>query len=805
MNTKLKNLLPTIIALLVFVIVSLAYFHPVLNGKKLFQSDIQQFQGMAKEINDYRDQYGEEPYWTNSNNLGMPSYQLSTYYPNNYIKKLDSVLRFLPRPADYLFLYFLGFFILLSALKVNYKLAILGALSFGFSTYFIIILGAGHNAKAHAIAYMPMVLAGILLVFRNKYFLGFVLTALAMALELNVNHPQMSYYLMWMVLIMGLFYLIDAFKNNKLPNFAKQIGILIPAVILAIGVNATSILASKEYKSFSTRGKSELTIDSEGKPVEAREGLSKKYITQFSYGKLETMDLFIPRFMGGGVRENIGEDSNTFEFLRNNGYNHRQAKEFVSSAPTYWGDQPIVEAPAYVGAVMIFLFVLGIFIIDGKIKYWLVATSIFSLILSWGKNFGIVTDFFIDYVPFYNIFRAVSSIQVILELAVPLLGILALKEMFSDNLTKERKQKAILYSLYITGGIALFFTLFGTSFFAFEGIIDQGFPPDFKDVLISDRKSIFFEDSLRTLILVVISAGTLWFFNKEKIGKGIVYVVFFAVILFDLIGVDSRYVNSDDFVPARQVNKPYQASPIDKEILKDKSHYRVANFLLNPMNDGSTSYFHKSIGGYHAAKPGRYQELYDFHIAKKNLQVLNMINTKYFIDVDQERRPQIQINEEANGNAWFVDKVDFVKNANEEILALSNFDSKTTAIVDERFKKDLEGIQIMKDSTATISLTNYKANELTYESNTTKPQVAIFSEAYYKNGWNAYVDGQKTPIFRADYVLRGIVVPAGKHKVEFKFEPQVIKTGNTITLISYALLILIPLGWYFVEKKKKTN
>ncbi|WP_196890532.1 YfhO family protein [Aureivirga marina] len=805
MSTKLKNFFPSIIAIIVFVIVSLAYFYPVLRGEKLFQSDIQQFQGMSKEIYDYRAKYGEEPYWTNSNFGGMPSYQLSTYYPNDYIKKLDSVLRFLPRPADYLFLYFLGFFILLSALKVNYKLAILGALSFGFSTYFIIILGVGHNAKAHAIAYMPMVLAGILLVFRNKFLLGFVVTALAMALEINASHPQMTYYLLFMVLIMGIVYLVDAFKDNKLPNFVKQIGILIPAVIIAVGVNATSLLATQEYAKFSTRSASELTVDPEGNPKEASQGLSKEYITQYSYGKLETMDLFIPRFMGGANNENIGEDSNLYSFLSQR-IDPRQAKEFAANAPTYWGSQPIVAAPAYIGAVIIFLFVLGIFMVDGRIKYWLVATSIFSLILSWGKNFGFVTDIFIDFVPLYDKFRAVSSIQVILELAVPLLGILALKEMFSSEVSKERKQKALLYSVYITGGIALFFTLFGTSFFAFESALDQRYDqmlPGFADAVISDRKSIFFQDSVRTLILVLIAAATLWFFVKEKIGKNIVYIVFFVIVLFDLVGVDSRYVNEHDFIAARQVEKPFQPSVVDKEILKDKSHFRVANFMVNPMNDGSTSYFHNSIGGYHAAKPGRYQELFDYHISKNNEQVLNMLNTKYIIFPSEDGRPQVQINPNANGNAWFVDKVDFVKDANAEILALTDFNSKTTAIVDERFKKDLEGIQIVKDSTATISLTKYKANELIYESNSTKPQVAIFSEVYYKDGWNAYVDGQKTPIFRADYVLRGIVVPEGKHTIEFKFEPQVIKTGNTITLSSYALLILIPLGWFFVEKRKK--
>ncbi len=798
-----KKILPYLIAILTFVIISLAYFSPVLEGKKLFQSDIAQFRGMSKEIQDFRTEYGEEPYWTDRAFGGMPSYQLSTYYPNDYIKKVDSLLRFLPRPADYLFLYFISFFILLMVLKTDWKLAIIGALAFGFSTYFIIILGVGHNAKAHAIAYMPLVLAGVLLVFQKKNLLGFILTSIAMALEINASHPQMTYYLLFMIVIFGIVYLINAFQNKESSVFFKNIGVLFVAVILAVGVNATSLLATKEYADESTRSKSELTITPDGKDKDITSGLSREYITQYSYGILETFDLFIPRFMGGSNNENIGKDSNTYEFVKDVG-GAKQAKGFAENAPMYWGNQPIVAAPAYIGAIMIFLFVLGIFLVKGKLKKWLVAATIFSILLSWGKNFGFLTDLFIDYVPLYNKFRAVSSIQVIAELAIPILGILGLKVFFDKEVSNKEKIKALKNSVIIVGGLALVFVVAGTSLFAFESINDaryENMAPGFSEVLIADRKSIFFDDSLRSLILVFLTVVSLWFFLKGKINKNIVFVTLLLLILFDLVVVDKRYVNNDDFISKSKLEKPFPKSDINTEILKDKSHYRVMNFMVNPMNDGSTSFYHNSIGGYHAAKPRRYQELFDFQIAKNNFDVLNMLNTKYIIFPDDNNRANVQINPDANGNVWFVDKIKFVNSANEEIKALDSINTKRVAIVSSVFKNDLEGFSFQNDSTATIQLTNYKANELTYESNAKTDQLAVFSEIYYKNGWNAYIDGKLTPHYRANYVLRAIIIPSGKHQIFFKFEPKIIKQGNTITLVSYLLLIFIPLGWYFKEKK----
>lgn len=808
---KNNKIAPFVIAILVFIIAALAYFSPVLEGKKLYQSDIAQFRGMSKEIVDFRKEHNQEPYWTNRAFGGMPAYNISAYYPHNYIKKADLLLRFLPRPADYLFLYFLSFFILLAVLKVDWKLAIVGSLAFGFSTYLIIIFGAGHNAKAHAIAYMPIVLAGILSVFKRNYLIGFVLTALGMAFEVNASHPQMTYYLLFMVLILVVFYLIDAVKEKAIPDFFKGAVVLLVAVVLAIGVNATSLLATKEYAKVSTRSQSELTLTPEGTPKkDVTTGLSREYITEYSYGIAETFNLLIPRFYGGGSRENLGKDSKTYAFLKDE-IGRKEAKGFSENFPGYWGAQTFVEAPAYIGAVLLFLFVLGLFLVKGKLKKWLLAATVFSILLSWGKNFPTLTNFFIDYIPLYNKFRAVSSFQVITELAVPLLAILGLNQFFKSETKDEVKLKSLKYAVYGVGGVALLFTLFGTSLFSFESARDVGMAgyeeqfPGFMDAILSDRKSLFFKDSLRSLLLIVLSAGILWAFFKKKLNKDIAILAFAILILFDLVGVNKRYLNNDDFISKRQKETPFQASEVDKEILKDKSYYRVANFTVNPMNDGSTSYFHNSIGGYHAAKPRRYEELFEHQIAKNNFNVLNMLNTKYIVFPDKQGQARLQKNTEANGNAWFVSEVKFVNTADEEIRALDSLNTKQKAIVNSEFKDLLPKTNFKIDSLASIELISYQANEIKFKSVTTSTQLAVFSDMYYKDGWVAYVDGIKDPILRVNYVLRALVIPEGKREIVFKFEPTVIQKGNTITLISYAFLVLIPLGWFFIERKKNVQ
>ena len=801
---KLKKLLPYLIAIAIFAIASIIYFHPVLKGQKISQSDITQFRGMVKEINDFRADKNTEPYWTGASFSGMPAYPISAYYPNDFVRSLDKLLRFLPRPADYTFLYFLSFFVLMLALKVEWRLAIFGALSFGFSTYLIIIFIPGHNSKAHAIAYMPLVVAGVLWVFQRKYVLGFLVTGVAMALEIYTNHIQMTYYLGFCLLILGVVEFINAIREKTFHRFLKQAAVIIAAVVLGIGANSSRLMAMKEYTDYSTRGKSELTINTDGTPKLKTKGLDKEYITQFSYAKLETFNLFIPRYMGGGTVEKLNKNSNFYKLIEQKA-GKKVADDYSSQVFTYWGDQIIIEAPAYVGAVVFFLFFLGIFLVKGRLKHWLVAATIFSILLSWGRNLEFLTHFFIDYIPLYNKFRAVSSIQVIAELCVPILGVLALKEFFSSKVTSDEKQEALKKAVYVFGGLIIAGFLLAHSFSTFEGLRDQQYNqlPGLIDAIIADRKSMLFFDSIRSLLLMILSGGVLWLVLKNKLKQSFAILGLIVFLLFDLISVNKNYVNEDHFKPSRRVEKPFTASNADKSILQDDTHFRVGNFTINPMEDGSTSYFHQSIGGYHAAKMGRYKELFDFQIAKNNMETLNMLNTKYFIVADKSGNKQAQINPDANGNVWFVENVKLVNSANEEILALDSLNTKTTAVIDKSKIESKIQFNISKDSTATIELTKYNVTELTYQSNTQKEQFAIFSEIYYKDGWNGYVDGKLTPHFRVNYVLRGMKIPKGEHKIEFKFEPKVIQQGSMISLASYFILIFVSIGWFFYDEKKK--
>jgi hypothetical protein len=801
---KLKKLIPYSIPIAIFIIASLTYFYPVLKGQKIAQSDITQFRGMVKEISDFRADKNTEPYWTGASFSGMPAYQISAYYPNDFVRILDRIIRFLPRPADYTFLYFLSFFVLMMALKVKWRLAILGALSFGFSTYLIIIFVPGHNSKAHAIGYMPLVLAGVLWVFQKRYILGFLVTGFAMALEIYTNHIQMTYYLGFCLLILGIVELINAIKEKTFLIFIKQAAVIIAAVILGIGANASRLMAMKEYAGFSTRGKSELTINVDGSQKEATIGLAKSYITQYSYAKLETFNLFIPRFMGGGTVEKLDKNSNFYQLIEERA-GKKVADDYSEQVLTYWGDQPIVEAPAYIGVVVFFLFFLGMFLVKGRLKQWLVAVTVFSIVLSWGRNFEGLTNFFIDYIPLYNKFRAVSSIQVIAELCVPILGVLGLSEFFSSNNAEKSKRKSLEKAAFVFGGLILLGFLLAHSFSTFEGLRDHNYKdlPGLIDAVIADRKAMLLFDTLRSLALVLLSAGVLWLCLKNKLKQNAAILALTIFVLFDLISVNKKYVNESDFKPSRKVENPFTASNADKLILKDTTHFRVANFAGDPMQDGTTSYFHQSIGGYHAAKMGRYQELFDYQIAKNNTEVLNMLNTKYFIVAGEKEYKQVQQNPDANGNVWFVENVKVVNSANAEMQILDSLNTKTSAVLDKSKLLENSNFKFEKDTTATIKLLKYDVTHLSYQSKTQKEQFAVFSEIYYKDGWNAYIDGVLTNHFRVNYVLRGMKIPAGEHKIEYKFEPKVIHQGGMISLVSYGLLLLVPLGWFYYKKKKK--
>ncbi len=807
MQRLIKGFLPHLVVLLLFIIASLAYFSPVLQGKKIFQSDIVQYTGMAKQQNDFREATGEETYWTDAAFGGMPTYQLGARYPHNYIKKLDLTLRFLPRPADYLFLYFIGIYILFLVLKVNYKLAFLGALAFGFSTYLIIILGVGHNAKAHAIAYMPLVLSGIILTFRGKYAYGFILTTVALALELVANHFQMTYYLLLLVLIIGIVYLIDAFKKGLLPHFFKSVAIMALGALIAVGLNATNILATKEYADASTRGKTELTINPDGTPKTETTGLDYDYITEYSYGKLESFNLFIPRFMGGGSSDPLPEDSETIDALLRIGASPQDANQILNQVPVYWGDQPIVAAPAYIGAVVIFLALLALFLVKGRLKWWVTAAFLLSLLLSWGKNFSFLTEFFIDYVPLYNKFRAVSSIQVIIELVLPILAVVGLHQFFSNFEKEEAKKKALLYATGITGGIAIIFILFKSTLFDFASPYDKFFIEElglpFIEAVREDRIHVMTMDTIRSLVFVLLTAGTLWFFMRAKIKETATIVVLVLLVVIDLVSVNKRYVNNDNFVSARLVDAPFQKNGADIQILEDDEHFRVYDATTNPFTSGRASYYHNALGGYHAAKPGRMQDIDEFYLSQGDIGILNMMNVRYIITQGKNGGAVAQRNPYANGNVWFVENVMLAENADEEIRFLDSLNTKKTAVIHKDFLDKIPLEKIERDSTATIELVQQQPNHIVYEASTKTAQLAVFSEVYYPKGWNAYINDEPAEYIRVNYVLRAIPIPPGNNKIEFKFEPPVVKTGSTISLVSSILLLLVVAGVIFYRYRDR--
>lgn len=801
---KLQSIYPHLLALVGFVLVSLIYFYPVLQRKQIFQSDIAQYTGMAKEQIDFRAATDTEPYWTNSAFGGMPTYQLGAKYPHDYIGALDDVLRFLPRPADYLFLYFIGFYGLLLVLKIDPLKAFFGAIAFGFSTYLIIILGVGHNSKAHAIGYMPLVIAGFLMVFQKRFIWGGLLTLFATALEINANHFQMTYYLLIFLLIIVGYFTYQFIKEKDFKGLGFAFGSLAIAGIFAIGANATNLLATTEYTKFSTRGKGELTFTANGSKLTENTALSRDYITEYSYGIAESFNLVAPRLFGGSNNETLGTESSMYQFMISQGVPAAQAEDYVQGMPTYWGDQPIVAAPAYIGAVVFFLAFLALLIDKRRIKYVFFGGAMIALVLSWGKNLPTVTDFFIDYIPLYDKFRAVSSIQVLLELCFPVLAVMGLQSFF--QLDQVQQKKALLQSTLFGVGVMLILFLFkGTFNFsaASDDYFIKNYGPAFVDALKSDRKTMYSADLLRSAFFILIVAGALWLYVKNKFAQNTTIILIGLVMIFDLFLVDKKYVSAKDFVSKREIEVPFQATPVDLQILQDSSNYRVFEINGN-LSSARASFFHKSIGGYHAAKPRRMQQLFDYQIAKNNLEPLNFLNVKYLIQTDKEGKEFPIANPEANGNSWFVSQVKLVHSADEEMKALDKLDSKNVAIINDK-DFEIKKTTFVKDSLASITLDSYQPNDLKYTSINSNDGLAVFSEMYYKNGWNAYVDGNKVEHLRANYVLRALPIPAGKHTIEFKFEPEVVKTGSTIALLSFIGMVLLLVAGIYFERKKGTQ
>ena len=784
---QLKFLFPHVLYILGFAVVSLVYFYPVLEGKVIEQSDITQFSGMSRQITEHRYEYQEEPYWLDNAFGGMPSYQVSTRFSSDFLRALDLSIRFLPRPADYLFLYLFAFYLLMISLKVKKRYAVFGALAFGFSTYLIIILGVGHNTKALAIGYMPMVIAGILMAFRTTHRnWGWLLTAIALGLQIHANHYQMTYYLLLLVLIIGAVLLWDAIQKKTLKPFLKSLSGLFVAALLAVMMNAPLILATQEYTPFSTRGQSELTVLPDGSDTTPSSGLSYDYITEYSYGVLESMNLLIPRFMGGGNSDSFESEGPFVNFLRS--IDAESAQQIIQYASLYWGDQPIVAAPAYLGIVVVFFFILALFLYQGSLKKWLIAGAVLSLLLSWGKNFPLLTDTMIDYFPLYNKFRAVSSIQVLLEFCIPVLAVFGMQSFFTKHIDLQQKTKALLSTLGILGGLLAGIALLGNSLFSFTSS-NEVFAtyPEIIKPLIEERQEVLRSDTLRSLSFVVAIFVVLGLWIKDVIKERIAFVGIIVLLLIDLVGVNKHYVNADQFVSKRKIEQAFQPTRADRAILKDTTHYRVYEPNLR-LSHARTAYFHNAIGGYHAAKPQRFQELYDFHIANNHTQVINMMNIKYIIQPSENNPLGVSKNPNAYGNAWFVNELKAVPDANTELLTLKDTDLRRVALTRNR-----ESQLYHNDSTAQILLASYKPNELIYKSHTAHKQLAVFSEVYYPKGWEAFIDDKPASYFKVNYLLRALEIPAGSHTIRFQFRPKVVQTGWWISMSAYLLLFLFGL------------
>ncbi len=829
-NFDYKKFIPYVVAVAVFIAIALIYFSPLLEGKQLYQSDIVNYRGSAQEIKDFRQATGEEALWTNSMFGGMPAYQIDVSFKTNVAKVFNNIFKlWLPHPASILMVLLLCFFILMLALKTDPWLAIVGAVAFAFSSYFFLTISVGHNAKTLAIAYMPAVMAGIITAYRGKYLLGAALTALFMAVEIAVNHVQMTYYLMIILGFVVLFEFIYAILKKSMANFWKATAVILVAGFISLIPNISNLWTSYEYMKETIRGKPELTSNQKIRSS----GLDKDYITQWSYGVGETFTLMIPNVKGGGDAR-LGDTKSALDKV------DRNLRKQIAQQNHYWGNMPFTAGPVYAGAFICFLFVLGLFIVKGKLKWALFGATVLAIMLAWGHNFMPLTDFFIDYVPFYNKFRAVSSILIIAEVTIPILAILALKQIADNpNLIKEKKT-AFFVSLGLTAGLTLLFVLLPKMFFdfikdteavQFDGYIQQGANQAQIDDFISNleiaRISIFRMSCLRTILFIVIGAAMLWAYaSAKKISKYFLYAGVGVLILIDMVPLDKKYLNNDNFIAKNKNENPFVESAADQAILADTTAtFRVMNLTVsNFTTDATTSFYHQSIGGYHAAKLRRYQDLIEHRLFNeqerlvKTLQAgpsdsvltatlygltsLNMLNTKYFI-YNPDARPMR--NPAALGNAWFVNRVKMVANADEEIKALDNFVPATTAIVDKRFESELGGLKIERDSAAAIRLVKYTPNHLTYETSKLKSdQLAVFSEIYYNKGWNAYIDGQAAPYLRANYVLRAMVIPAGAHKIEFKFEPQSYFIGEKVSLAgSILLLLIIAAALYFEFRKKR--
>lgn len=821
-SIQIRQLLPYLAAIAIFVIMTLVYVSPVLEGRQLQQPDIIKWQGMAKEINDFRTETGEEALWTNSMFGGMPAFQISVIWANNIATFFHDVMTlWLPRPADMIFLYFAGFFIFLLMLKVSPWIALAGAIGFALSSYHFIILEAGHNSKAVAIGYMAPVLGSIIYTFRKNIIGGGLLFAIFMGLQLFANHYQITYYLGIIVVLYGLVELNKHIKQKKHVAFIKKIGVLLAGLVIAIGINVGNFWGTYSYTSETMRGGSELSI---GEQTQTS-GLTKEYITNWSYGIDETISLLIPNAKGGATGA-LGNHPKAMEQV------DPIFRNIIAQENRYWGDQPFTSGPVYVGAVVLFLFFMALFYVKGPLKWGLLMAIILGIMLSWGKNFMPLTSFFIDYVPGYNKFRAVSMTLVIVELCIPALAFLGLYKFTERPVKLSYKDKAFLTAVGLTAGLSLLFYLAPRAFFSFtsqmETQVFKGWAADeptmaaqIREVvhnLENARVAIFRADAIRSFLFAALAAIITMLFASKQIGKPLFLASVILLITIDMWTVNRRYLNDEHFVHRRTAERPFDLRPADRFILEDADQFRVLDLATNTFNSSHTSYFHHSIGGYHGAKLQRYQDLIDVHLIDEmnnignNIavsrdehadkihlsvnNVLNMLNTRYVIYHPQA--PPIH-NPYAAGNAWLLSEYRIVENADEEILALETLEIKTEALIDQRFSGFVDSKSFINDPHADIQLTHYQPNKLIYQYKASHEQLAVFSEIYYPDGWKVRINGEKADHFRVNYILRGMVVPAGEHEIEFRFRPAPYFAGKYISLAFSSLLVLGASGFIFMR------
>lgn len=832
----MKKLLPDLIAILAFVLLSFAYFFPAdIENRILFQHDTAAGAGAGQEVKEYYEQTGERSRWTNSLFGGMPMYQIAPSYDST--KSLQWVQKayqlFLPDYVCLTFMLMLGFYILLRVFGIPVWLAGLGGIMWAFSSYFFILISAGHIWKFITLAYVPPTIAGIVLAYRGKLLWGGILTALFVALQITSNHVQMSYYFFFVILFFVGAYFEKAWRTKTLPQFFKASAVLIVAALVGIAANVSNLYHTYAYSKETMRGKSEL-VQTGDAAKQTSSGLDRDYITQWSYGIDETLTLLVPNFKGGASA--ALSQSETAMSKANPMYS-----SLYGSLTQYFGTQPMTSGPVYVGAFVLFLFVLGCFIVKGPLKWALIGATFFSIVLSWGKNFMPLTDFFIDYVPLYNKFRAVSSILVIAEFTIPLLAIFALKRLLEEPEILKQEKKPLGISLLLTAGIALLLAIapgsIGSGYVPaqeaqmLQNAVNQQMIPanELSDILANlgeMRAELVSSDALRSFIIIGIGCSLLWLYASGKLRSSLTIAGITILCLADMWGVNKRYLNDAQFVPHSIRTETFTKTNTDELILQDTSlDYRVLNFATSTFDDNNTSYWHKSVGGYHPAKLRRYQEMIEHHISPEmqaaykaiataggemdsvdanKFRVLNMLNTKYFIfPAGQQRQTVPILNPHAYGNAWFVNKVQYVNNANEEIDALDSIIPTETAVVDARFKDVLKGTtESYKDSLSSIRLTSYTPNRLTYETNNAQDGIAVFSEIYYPDGWHVTIDGQPAELARADYILRTMHVPAGQHTIEMRFDPTSLHVTEGIAYGALALLVIGIIVAVLIAKRK---